>query len=194
MMDRALVELAARLYVSEQIATLRQALDKAAQQLGQRLRWPEHGAGLQQAVVDYQRLFCRQAWQDALRHKRQTALQAMQLLADYQPRLSGVLVSGAIHARSAIDCVVFSDPPEGPLLVLQDAGIPVRPWQSSLQFKGRINETFEGVRFMAGDDEIRLLILPERYLRQRPLDPLTGQDTEWIKLTRLRQWLEDGNA
>ncbi len=179
--SNATVELAAKLYIDAEMHSFRQALIKASEHLAQPFQAPADYLALEQAVINYQRLFNASPWQSLLRHKRSVALKAMGLLEGFQPRLIGGLIRGAVHAQTPISLMVFCEANELVLMALQDAAIPVNSFESEQRFKGAAPVAASGFQFFAGDDEVRAVVLPELSLRQRPLDPVSGQPQAWMK-------------
>ena len=82
------VQEAARIICEDGLADYRLAKQKAVERLGLGFGTPlPSNADIQDAVIQYQRLFGGRAYAARLTHLRRTAVQAMRLLAEYQPRL-----------------------------------------------------------------------------------------------------------
>lgn len=190
----AMIELAARLYIDAEMRSFRLALMKASEHLGQPFQAPADYLAIELAAINYQRLFNASAWDSIVRHKRMVALEAMSLLEDFQPRLIGELISGAVHAQTPIRLLVFCEANEWVLMALQDAAIPIKTFESERRLKAGGVMVTSGFKFFAGDDEIRVEVLPELSLRQRPLDPVSGQAQAWMKHKALVALLDKDRA
>lgn len=115
---------AARLICEELLFDYHSAKLKAAQRLGygSKVALPDN-ARVQQAVIEYQQLFGGAAYREHLQCLRRVALQAMKLLAPFQPRLVGGAVSGAVHAAHRVQLHAFCEKPEAIEIFLLDCGI-----------------------------------------------------------------------
>src|SRR5260221_2967487 len=87
---------AARIICEDGLSDYRLAKQKAVERLGLGLGTPlPSNADIQTAVLQYQRIFGGRAYADRLTKLRRTAVQAMKLLAEFQPRLVGAVATGA---------------------------------------------------------------------------------------------------
>jgi hypothetical protein len=90
------VQEAARIICEDGLADYRLAKQKAVERLGLGFGTPlPSNADIQDAVIQYQRLFGGRSYANRLTHLRRTAVQAMRLLAEYRPRLVGAVATGA---------------------------------------------------------------------------------------------------
>lgn len=101
---------AARLMAEDGITDYHLAKRKAARQLG----LPEHTAYPDNAEVEAELRTYRTLYQDeehaALLHSlRETALELMELLADFRPYLTGSVLDGSAGEHSNIDILLFAD-------------------------------------------------------------------------------------
>lgn len=100
------------------------ALRKAAKRLGieQRRLWPSR-VELEAAISEERRLFSKADQPDALQKLRTEALGLMRLLADFKPKLSGVLLQDYAGAKAPIELHLFCERSEDVMLRLMDLGI-----------------------------------------------------------------------
>lgn len=121
--QRVAVE-AARLLALNGASDVQQARRKAAQHLGiddeASLPRPEQ---IHLQLREYQRLFRANEQPRQLRLLRQAALQGMQFLARYEPRLVGAVLDGTADAGSSVLLHVFSDDPDDFGHFLRDQGM-----------------------------------------------------------------------
>ncbi|MDR3417679.1 MAG: hypothetical protein P4L83_15990 [Nevskia sp.] len=171
----ALAKEAARILCEEAVLDYRAAKLRAAQRLslGGNPPLPDN-ASVQAAVIDYQRLFGGREYADRLRQVRATAVQAMRRLAQFQPRLTGAAVSGALTAAHRAQLHVFVDKPEAVDLYLEDCGIPFRQDDRTFRYPDGSEEQVPLVRFEAGDVGIDVAMFGEDDLRRTPLSPTDG--------------------
>jgi hypothetical protein len=171
----ALVQEAARILCEEMMLDYRAAKLKAAQRLGLGSNAPlPDNASLQAAVIDYQRLFGGRAYAERLRQLRATAVQAMRLLAAFQPRLTGGAVSGAINAVHRVQLHVFVDKAEALDLFFEDRGIPYRQDDRRYRYPDSSEEDVPLLRFEAGEIGVDVAAFGEDDLRRTPLSPSDG--------------------
>jgi hypothetical protein len=164
---------AARLICEEAIIDYRQAKLKAAQRLGLSPRTaalPDN-ARVQQAVIEYQRLFGGRAYAEQLRSLRAVAVQAMRLLEPFQPRLVGAVVSGAITGAHRVQLHAFADKAEALDLFFEDRGIPYEQSEREYRYPDRRAESIPLLRFEAGEVGVDVAVFPPDDLRRAPLSP-----------------------
>jgi len=178
-----LVQEAARILCEEAVVDYRTAKLKAAQRLGLGGNTPlPDNARIQAAVIDYQRLFGGREYAERLRHLRGTAVQAMRLLAEFQPRLSGAAVSGAITAAHRVQLHVFADKAEALDLFFEDRGIPYRQDDRVYRYPNGNEENVPLLRFEAGEIGVDVAMFGEDDLRRTPLSPSDGLPAKRLTL------------
>jgi hypothetical protein len=137
-----------------------QALNKATARLGRtdkrHLPEPEEiGA----ALLEYNRLF-RPATQNAeLDRQRVLALEAMEFLGEFDPRLTGAALDGTAGRHSSITLHVFADTPEEVMRKLLDAHVPFRETSRRCRLRGE-NVTFPALSFYVDETPMELCIFP----------------------------------
>lgn len=168
---------------------LHTAVQRAAAQLGIR---PQHLdvdiAALRRAVRDYRELF-RPQQAETLRDLRRLALQAMQSLAEFQPRLAGTLV----HGDGPLDqarLILIADTAEQVVFKLQDLHIPWRDGEVTLQYTRDRRKPHPAFRFMAGDTNIELVVLAPSSRNDPPRDPLGKGPLEMLDVDRLKALID----
>src|SRR6185503_13035958 len=119
------VQEAARIICEDGLADYRLAKQKAVERLGLGFGTPlPSNADIQDAVIQYQRLFGGRAYATRLTHLRRTAVQAMRLLKEYQPRLVGAVATDATTDAHKVQLHCFADKPEQIDMLLADGGLP----------------------------------------------------------------------
>lgn len=130
---------------------------------------------IEAAVAEYLRLF-RGARRDTdLRRLRALALEAMDFLARFEPRLVGAVLSGNITADTPIQFHVTADAPEEVRLWLHDRAIPFEQGERRLRFGGERQETVPLFRFSADDVTIEMCVFAREGARELPLSPVDGR-------------------
>lgn len=130
---------------------------------------------IEAAVAEYLRLF-RGARRDTdLKRLRALALEAMDFLARFEPRLVGAVLSGNVTADTPIQLHVTADTPEEVRLWLHDQAIPFEQGERRLRFGGERQETVPLFRFTADQVTIELCVFARAAARELPLSPVDGR-------------------
>jgi len=166
---------AARIICEDGLADYRLAKQKAIDRLGLGFGTPlPSNADIQAAVIQYQRLFGGRAYADRLARMRQTAVKAMRLLADFQPRLVGAVATGATTDTHKVQLHCFADKPEAIDWLLEQKGIPFEVSDRRYRYSDEQNADIPVLSFMADDVGVSIAVFPERDLRRAPLSPVDG--------------------
>jgi hypothetical protein len=106
---------------------------------------------------------------------RSTALEAMRLFSDFEPRLVGPLLTGTATAHNDITLHLFADTPESVAVRLIDRSIPHEVRERRLRVSRDEVEAFPVLRFHAGGHDIDATIFPRDGIRQAPPGPVDGR-------------------
>jgi len=193
MLRLALAREAARLMIEHGLADYGFAKRKAALRLGvtDRAVLPKN-TEIEQALAEHQRLFVPDAHASELSAMRRAALAAMRLLADFEPRLVGPLLSGTATAHNDITLHLFADTPESVAVQLLDRGIPHQFAERRLKVQRDEFEAYPTVRFPAGAHEVDATIFPLDGIRQAPLGPVDGRPMRRATLAEVEGLLAAG--
>ena len=117
---------AARLIAEDGIADFHLAKRKAARQLGlpNHVPFPDN-AEVEAALQDYRSLYQDEAHAETLLALRQTALTLLELLAPFNPYLTGPVLDGTAGAHSHIDILLFADSAKEVEIFLLNKGLSV---------------------------------------------------------------------
>ena len=163
---------AARLIARLGIRDYREAKQRAARELGiaDEASLPSD-ALVREQVIEYQRLFRGDAQAQALRERREAALEAMQFFAAFDPRLA--------------------DDPDAIARFLLDADMPTRTQvDRRLALEPGHTANFSAWVFKARDIDFEVMALPLTLLRQPPLGE-DGKPMARANATQLRHLLEN---
>jgi hypothetical protein len=177
---------AARLMSEEGIHDYYAAKRKAAQHLGAPdTRNMPRNQEVEAALHEYQRLFMADQQADQLRALRETAMQAMQFLADFQPRLVGSVLSGTAGLHADVNLHLFADTPEEVSLFLLDNNIPFESSVRRLRVAREQWEEYPAYQFMAGDYPVELVVFPASKWREAPRSPVDGKPMQRARIEEL---------
>jgi hypothetical protein len=172
-----LADEAARLMVEHGIQDFALAKRKAAERLGVRAAagaLPSN-AQIQEQVVERQRIFEPDGRDERLSKLRSIAADIMQVLEEFRPKLVGGVLDGTAMVNSAIELHVFSDAPEDVAAALEGHGFRLHDSQRRYRFNREITEQIPGYELMADDEELQVMVFPERGASHSPLSPIDGK-------------------
>ncbi len=186
-----LIEEAARLICDEGYADYRMARKKAAERLGlgRGVNLPDNRL-IEAAVIDRQALFGGDAYRTRLRSMRNTALRAMKLLAQYEPRLAGSAVSGAIGEGHRVQVHLVADHAEEVELLLHDRQIPFEQDERRYRFADGRELEVPLLRFEADDVGVDLAVFDPGTTRNPPLSQVDSKPVRRLTPEQLRALLE----
>ena len=176
---------AARLMAEDGITDYHQAKKKAARQLG----LPEHTAFPDNAEVEaelraYRSLYQGEEHEERVAALRQTALELLELLAGFQPYLTGSVLEGTAGEHSNIDILLFADSAKEVEIFLLNRGIDVEHVDPR-------NERVEAVLVIETDTADANLVVMPPHLERVALKYRDGRPRERIRAEGLRALLSE---
>lgn len=176
MMRQAIAREAARLMIEHGHENYGVAKRKAAERFGVTdLAVLPKNTEIEEALAEHQRLFGAASHASEIASMRTIALETMRLLAEFEPRLVGPLLSGTATAHNDITLHLFADTPETVAVRLIDRGIPHEFAERRFRTRPDEVEAFPSVRFTAGEHEVDATIFPRDGIRQAPPGPVDGK-------------------
>jgi len=130
---------------------------------------------IEQALIEYQRLFRGDTQPRRLRELRESALRAMQYFLRFEPRLVGPVLSGTADGDAEVSLHLFADTPEEIALFLIEENIPFDTGERRLRMANGEFAFYPAFRFVAGDTPIEVTVFPPTGLRQPPRSPVDGK-------------------
>jgi hypothetical protein len=120
---------------------------------------------------------------------RAAAVEAMRLLAAFEPRLVGPLLTGTATAHAGIALHLFADTPEAVALSLMDRGVPYEFGERRFRVQRDAVESYPEIRFGAGLHEVEATVFPKDGIRQAPPGPVDGKPMRRATLAEVEQLL-----
>ena len=130
---------------------------------------------IEAALLAYQRLFGGTRHASSLQEQRRVALQAMQLLAQFEPRLVGPVLAGSATAFADIQLHVFSDSAEAVYMHLMDRRYEYEVFERRMRMTPERQILIPSVRFEMGDETIEAFVFGKDGIRQAPISPVDGK-------------------
>lgn len=121
----------------------------------------------------------------------QTAHEAMQVLARFEPRLAGPLAELAADARLPIVLHVQADHLDDVIMHLDERQIPARSLETRLHIPRSASQTLPGLSFIAGAQEILVWVFTPAQFRQRLRVGSESAPSQRLSLQALRKELEN---
>ena len=176
LMRLAVAEEAARIMREQGVDDFLQAKRKAADRLGVTdASILPRNTEIEAALVAHQRLFAADRHEADLAAMRSSALEAMRLMADFQPRLVGPVLTGTASAHSEINLHLFSDSPEAVSIRLEERGVPHEVLERRLRYERDRTVSYPALRFVAGRQTVDAVVFPLDGIRQAPCSPVDGK-------------------
>lgn len=193
-MRERIAHLAARLMAVDGIDDYALAKRKAARQAGAPdTRNLPNNDEVEHALRAYQQLYQADEQRDRLRHLRQRARDMMELLARFDPYLSGAVLSGSAGKYSDIDLLLFTDSMKDVELFLMDRRIAYRSGERRIH----IGEELRGVpKFSVSteDADFDITVFSPRDLRSQIRNTPEGRPLERVRIDWLDATLAERNA
>jgi hypothetical protein len=184
-----IAHLAARLMAEDGIEDYALAKRKAARQAGSPdTRELPTNDEIDLALRTYQQIYHREEHRDRLRELRGIAVRAMRELAQFNPYLTGSVLSGNAGKYADIDLQLFTDNVKAVELYLIDRGIPYEAAQCRL-YAGEELRTVPVYTIYDGGAEIRISVFTALELRAPLRTSLEGKAIEHAKLQAVEDLL-----
>jgi len=188
-----IAQMAAKLIASEGVADFGSAKRKAAMRLGiESERNLPTNVEIEQALQEYQRLFQSRSQPDQLRTLRRAALQAMQFLERFRPRLVGAVLLGTATEFSEITLHLYCDAAEDVAWFLGEAGVKFEQSSRTIKTAPGKSLEFPALRFIAGEIPVVLVLFTEALEAIRPLSPVDGRPMRRATLASFKTMVEGG--
>lgn len=172
----AVAQEAARLMAEHGIQDFLVAKRKAAERYGvvEGALLPKN-TEIEAALMERQRLFGGDQHQSSLQEQRRIALQAMRLLARFEPRLVGAVLSGTATEYADIQLHVFSDSAEAVCLHLLDNRYAYEVFERRMRMSAERQILVPSIRFAMEAETVEAFVFARDGIRQAPVSPVDGR-------------------
>jgi len=168
------------------------AKNKAVEQLGilDTNQLPTNSE-IEQALIEYQRIFCSNEQADIIRDLRQAAFKAMKLFSDFAPKLVGSVLAGTSDKHSPVHLHVFTNTIEELTVFLINQKIPYEIGEQKIRYGHDVQDVQPTFNFFAGDIRFLLTVFVSSGKKQIPLSPIDGKTMERAGLREVEHLLEE---
>lgn len=182
-MRQRLAQKTAQILLESGTRDFKAAKQKAAQQLGAtETKSLPNNAEIESALIEYQRIFRSTSQPEHLNRMREIAIEAMQFLSDFKPRLVGSVLSGTADEHSVIRLHLFADTVETIGFYLSDNKIPHELSERRLKIGNDQFVNLSVYLFMVDEIPVELFIfLPKQHFI--PLSPVDGKPMKRASIT-----------
>jgi hypothetical protein len=175
-MRKALAQEAARIMAEHGIEDFLQAKRKAAERLGVHdVSVLPKNVEIEAALRAHQRLFGRESHDHTLMQQRRIALATMRLMAEFNPRLVGSVLTGTATDYSDINLHLFADASETVAIKLLDMGVPHEFYERRVKMDAERSVNHPALRFEASGRTVDATVFPVDGIRQSPYSPVDGR-------------------
>jgi hypothetical protein len=189
---RALAQEAARIMAEHGIEDFLQAKRKAADRLGVHdVAVLPKNIEIEAALRAHLRLFGRDMHDHSLKDQRRIALDTMRLLAEFQPRLVGSVLTGTATNHSDINLHLFADSSEAVAIRLLDMGIPHEFYERRVKMDAERSVSHPALRFDANGRTVDATVFPVDGIRQSPYSPVDGRPMKRADAREVAELVDD---
>lgn len=186
---------AARLISEHGIRDYQQAKRKAAERLNavDEASLPKNRE-IEDALREHQRLFNGGVHDSRLRRLREAAVNAMEFLSGFDPRLVGPVLDGTADQHSVVSLHLFCETPEQVLVFLDEQAITYSENTRRLRFAADRQHEYPVLRLSNEQAAFDLTLLPLDAIRQAPLDRVNSRPMQRVTLAALQELLADDQS
>jgi len=130
---------------------------------------------IEAALRAHQRLFDGDSHDHTLKEQRRVALDTMQLLNEFQPRLVGSVLTGTATNYSDINLHLFADRSESVSLKLMEIGIAHQFYERRVKMDAERSIAYPALRFESRGRMVDATVFPIDGIRQAPYSPVDGR-------------------
>lgn len=182
---------AARMLANQESSDFKSARRKAAARLGYKdQRCLPDNTEIDTALREYQQLFKRDSQPEMLQQLRRLAVDAMQQLHVFSPRLTGSVLDGTADRSSSVQLYLFADTAEDLVLYLMEKRIPFEQGEVKIKHAGGQTKTHPLFTIQAGDAEFELRLLTPADRANPPIDSQSQKPGPGASLLQVRGLLD----
>lgn len=145
---------------------------------------------IEQALMEYQRLFRGSSQPQILEALRREAIKAMEFFEDYRPKLVGPVLHGTADKNTPITLHITAPTVEEVGLYLLHFQVPYKMHEKRLKLPNDTQETFTSYRFMAGQHQMDVIVFPAGR-PVSPLSPVDGKPMRRASIDEVRALLDE---
>lgn len=130
---------------------------------------------IEEALQEYQRLFGGDSHVESLHAQRAVALDVMQRLREFQPRLVGPVLGGTATEHDDVLLHAFADRAETVSMRLMDQGVPFEVGERRVRLTPERVVQQPALRLEVDGQPVEIVVFPVDGIRQSPVSPVDGK-------------------
>jgi hypothetical protein len=196
-LERQRLELAAeaaRIMATEGQKSFLLAKQKAADRLrvSARQALPSNSE-IQQALIEYQRLYGGQERESHLQYLRELALEAMRFFKPFSPRLVGAVLDGTADQFSRVCLHLYTDDPDAPLHHLMAHDVPFSQERRKIRWHRDTHLDIDVLVIEDDGEVIECSIMVGPDAKQAPPSPIDGQPMARASIQEVSRWVHQAS-
>ncbi len=148
---------------------------------------------IEQALIEYQRIFCGDEQSEIVNSLRQAALKAMRLFSEFSPKLVGSVLAGTSDEHSPVHLHVFANTSEEITVFLINQHIPFEIGEQKVRYGHDNMEIQPTFNFYAGDVRFLLTVFVSSGKKQIPLSPVDAKTMHRANLSEVEKLVKESN-
>jgi hypothetical protein len=189
----AIAQEAARLMAEHGIHDYLTAKRKAAERFGvSDVAVLPKNTEVEEALRAHHRLFGGSQHERTLVRQRETALRAMELLQQFEPRLVGPVLNGSATEHADIQLHAFADTAETVYIQLMDRHVPHEVLERRVKMQADRLFAVPGLRFEVDGFGVEVLVFPKDGIRQAPVSPVDGRPMRRADAAEVNRLVAEG--
>lgn len=193
--DRVRMEVAAeaaRIIATEGQRSYLAAKQKAAQRLGASTRGAlPSNTQIERALKEWQLLYGGEEHAARLRVLREAALEAMDFLADFGPKLVGPVLEGTADEFSRVCLHLYSEDPDSVVRFLMEHGIAFDQERRRIRWHDGGWREIDVLVVEAGEETVEMALMIGREALQAPPSPIDGRPLRRASRNELHALLQE---
>jgi len=183
---------AARIIATEGQRSYLAAKQKAAQRLGASTRGAlPSNTQIERALKEWQLLYGGEEHTTRLRVLREAALEAMDFLADFGPKLVGPVLEGTADEFSRVCLHLYSEDPDSVVRFLMEHGIAFDQERRRIRWHDGGWREIDVLVVEAGEETVEMALMIGREALQAPPSPIDGRPLRRASRNELHALLQE---
>jgi hypothetical protein len=185
---------AARIIATEGQRSYLAAKHKAAERLRVSKGGLPTNAEIEHALKEWQHLYGGEEHRQRLRELRLAALEAMEFLDRFKPRLVGPVLEGTADEFSRICLHLYADDPDAVAMFLMESGIEFSQERRRIRWHDGQHREIDVLVGEAGEENVEMSLMIGREAIHPPPSPIDGHPIKRASHSELKQLIDRDRA
>ncbi len=149
---------------------------------------------IEAALAEYQRLFEAETHIESLLAQRLTAVEVMQTLREFQPRLVGPVLAGTATGHDPVQIHAFADRAESVAFRLMDRGVDYEMAEKRVRVNADRVLAQPMLEFKIDAQSVEVVVFTVDGIRHSPASPVDGKPMRRADLVEVQRLIETGDT